>query len=349
MLFVGLSLHHSIRARIRGKYSFPDASGVKIPIVIPSFKPSRVGNSEVLRATWLGHACCFVEFPSGLRVLFDPVFEDRPAPTQWLGPKRYTPPPCTLADLPAVDVVVISHSHYDHLSLKSVKDIARAHPKAHYFAGLGLASWFRESGIENVTEMDWWEDVDFVLEQEKGTGKEPQDNEAPSRITAHVSCLPSQHTSGRTGFDKDHTLWASWAIQSGGKSVWFGGDTGYRTVPELPEEVDDYGPEYAALPRCPAFAQIGSLRGPFDLGLIPIGAYKPRFLASPVHSNPYDAVEIFRDTQCRKAIGIHWGTWTLTSEEVDEPPKMLMEALRKRGMEERGVFDACAIGESREF
>ena len=325
-------------------------------VTIPSVKPSflldrRKGPADALRATWLGHACYFVEFPSGLRVLFDPVFEDRCSPLQWLGPKRYTPPACSLADLPAVDAVVISHSHYDHLSYPSVREIVERHPAVHFFVGLGLEKWFRASGIANVTEMDWWEDAELTLRRTATTGEEDDEVASPlPSITARISCLPCQHSSGRTGQDKDHTLWASWAVVSGGKSVWFGGDTGYRAVPRLADaDADDYGPAHAGLPRCPDFAQIGKLRGPFDLGLIPIGAYRPRWIMSPVHANPRDAVEIFRDTRCRRAMGIHWGTWTLTSEDVEEPPKLLREALSANDIAKTGVFDVCAVGESREF
>ena len=145
------------------------------------------------------------------------------------------------------------------------------------------------------------------------------------------------------------TLWASWSVESGGKRVWFGGDTGYRTVPDLPDEVDDYGPEMKHLPHCPAFNHIGDYRGPFDLGLIPIGAYSPRFIMSPMHANPQDSVNIFKDTKCRRAMGIHWGTWVLTDEDVFEPPKKLKLALKGDGIPEEGVFDVCDIGESREF
>ncbi|SPQ20185.1 5a554dac-cabe-45c5-a3e4-ac6a855a290e [Thermothielavioides terrestris] len=339
--------------RINGEMSSPDVSRVKIPTVKPVFPTSRAGSSAALRATWLGHACYLVEFPGGLRVLFDPVFEDRCGPKGWLGPKRYTPPPCSLAELPPVDAVVISHSHYDHLSHMSVCELARRNPDAHFFVGLGLEKWFRSSGITNVTELDWWQDADLVLtRKDQGEGGNAKSSSAaadPDTITARISCLPSQHTSARTARDKDTTLWASWAVRSGGKSVWFGGDTGYRNVPRLPADVDDYGPAYDSLPRCPQFREIGERRGPFDLGLIPIGAYKPRELFSWMHANPYDAVEIFKDTRCRRAMGIHWGTWALTVEDIDEPPKMLREALRRSGLPETGVFDVCAAGESREF
>jgi N-acyl-phosphatidylethanolamine-hydrolysing phospholipase D len=126
-------------------------------------------------------------------------------------------------------------------------------------------------------------------------------------------------------------------------------DTGYRTVPELPRSEDDYSAKYANLPHCPAFAQIGSLRGPFDLGLIPIGAYEPRFIMSPMHANPFDSVNIFTETNCKRAMAIHWGCWVLTEEPVLEPPELLKQALKKKGIAEEGVFDICNIGESREF
>lgn len=131
--------------------------------------------------------------------------------------------------------------------------------------------------------------------------------------------------------------------------MWFGGDTGYRAVPEVPEGEDDYGEKYANLPSCPAFKEIGKLRGPFDLGLIPIGAYDPRHIMSSMHANPFDSVNIFVDTKCKRAMGIHWGTWVLTSEDIMEPPALLRKAMGQKGLPETGMFDVCDIGESREF
>lgn len=119
-------------------------------------------------------------------------------------------------------------------------------------------------------------------------------------------------------------------------------------MPMLPAGTDDHAPEYD-FPSCPAFKQIGQFRGPFDLGLIPIGAYSPRWFMSPMHADPDDAVQIFRDTKCKRAMAIHWGTWVLTDEDVLEPPKKLKEALTKYGYPEVGAFDVCDIGESREF
>lgn len=208
-----------------------------------------------------------------------------------------------------------------------------------------------------MTELDWWQSRTLTLSSTTPSSAKNAHSETDSTvstgtrddITAQIGCLPCQHTSARTPFDKSHTLWASWSIEAGGSKLWFGGDTGYRTIPyELPAGEDDYDPKYK-FPHCPAFAQIGELRGPFDLGLIPIGAYDPRFIMSPMHANPYDAVNIFKDTKCKMAMGIHWGTWVLTEEDVLEPPKVLKKALKWKDLPETGMFDVCDIGESREF
>ncbi|KAG6017086.1 hypothetical protein E4U43_002304 [Claviceps pusilla] len=364
---------------LTGRLKKPDTSPPTVPVQRPEWLPDRTSSSSSsssssgkLRATWLGHACYYVEFPSGLRVLFDPVFEHRCSPLSFAGPKRYTERPCRLQDIPVIDAVVISHSHYDHLSRPSVVEIQKHHPDVQFFVGLGLETWFRKSGLNNVTELDWWEDAELSVtipgkknkaakpkmderaskgqeEDEEEEEEEREQDQRPRVISARISALPCQHTSARSPWDKDTTLWCSWAVISDGKSVWFGGDTGYRAVPRLPPGTDDYAAEYASLPRCPQFEQIGQLRGPFDLGLIPIGAYCPRVAFSTMHANPFDSVEIFVDTRCERAMGIHWGTWALTMEEVLEPPRLLREALKKKGIAEEGVFDVCDIGESRQF
>jgi N-acyl-phosphatidylethanolamine-hydrolysing phospholipase D len=232
-----------------------------------------------------------------------------------MGPKRYTPCPVEVEDIPIIDAVVISHSHYDHLSHGTVLKIQEKHPNVHFWAPLGNKEWFSKCGIENMTELDWWESRDFTLSANKKDA-ETTHSETGSTVNAGgaedikavIGCLPCQHTSARTPFDKSRTLWGSWSIESGGKKIWFGGDTGYRSVPNLPEEENDYDEKYT-YPTCPAFKDIGEHRGPFDLGLIPIGAYDPRYIMSPMHANPFDSVNIFIDTQCKKALGIHWGKY----------------------------------------
>ncbi|PVI04905.1 Metallo-hydrolase/oxidoreductase [Periconia macrospinosa] len=353
------------RRRINGEANNPDTTPPTVPVRKPTFLPSR--ETPKLRATWLGHACYYVEFPSGLRVLFDPVFEDCCSPINLKFLKRYTEPPCQIEDLPVVDAVVISHNHYDHLSYPTIMRIRKKFPNAHFFAPLANKRWFEDSGVPGaqVTELDWWETRQFSLEVNKGETKkavndgsatsstEEKNNSGQGAITATIGALPCQHVSARTPFDKCKTLWASWSVESGGAKVYFAGDTGYRSVPKLPKDTDDYGSDYANLPTCPAFSEIGQHRGPFDLGLIPIGAYEPRWVMSPMHANPKDSVNIFVDTKCRKALGMHWGTWVLTEEDVMEPPRKLKEALKDKGLSESagedGVFGITDIGESREF
>jgi N-acyl-phosphatidylethanolamine-hydrolysing phospholipase D len=336
------------RRRITGQANSPDTTPPTVPVQEPTFLPSR--ETPKLRATWLGHACYFVEFPSGLRVLFDPVFEHRCSPLSWFGPGRYTKAPCNVEEIPLIDAVVISHNHYDHLSHPTCLKIQEKHPNVQFFAPLGNKEWFLKSGIKNVTELDWWDTQEFKLSKLKSDEAKADDSSAgPDEITALIGCTPCQHMSARTPFDKAHTLWSSWVVESGDKKVWFAGDTGYRTVPEVSKDEDDYGDKHKDLPYCPAFEQIGALRGPFDLGLIPIGAYQPRFIMSPMHANPFDSVNIFVDTKCKRGLGMHWGTWVLTEEDVLEPPKLLKQALKQKGIDEEGVFDICDIGESREF
>ncbi|KAF2203409.1 Metallo-hydrolase/oxidoreductase [Delitschia confertaspora ATCC 74209] len=358
--------------KISGQANSPDTTPPTVPVQQPTFLPSRI--TPKLRATWLGHACYYIEFPSGLRVLFDPVFEDCCAPINMPNLKRYTPPPCEVEDIPIIDAVVISHNHYDHLSHPTIMRIVKKHPNVQFFVPLGNKQWFHKCGIKNVTEMDWWEAREMKLDLIKNKSEKvasssisvtttategtSKNDPNPDTMVATIHCLPCQHTTARGPFDRNATLWASWSINSGGSNVYFAGDTGYRTVPKLPKGVTTYSKELtSSLPTCPAFTQIGKLIGPFDLGLIPIGAYEPRFIFSPMHACPEDSVGIFLDTKCRRALGMHWGTWVLTEEDVLEPPRELRRALSEKGVRvEEGegygveeVFGVCGIGESREF
>ena len=203
----------------------------------PEFLPSR--ETANLRAIWLGHACYYVEFPSGLRVLFDPVFEDRCSPFSWLGPKRFTEAPCQIKDIPVIDAVVISHNHYDHLSHPTVTEIAKKHPNCHFFAPLGNKAWFNSSGIHSVTELDWWDERDITLspsvQEHTQVETAGEAKSVAAEIKARISCLPCQHMTARGPFDRCKTLWSSWAVESGGKKVYF---AGYVLNDQYPGAVD---------------------------------------------------------------------------------------------------------------
>ncbi|GJN91758.1 hypothetical protein Rhopal_004781-T1 [Rhodotorula paludigena] len=330
--------------------SHPVPSADRLPqLVQPTFTPpSSLSPAEAeewrkdLKTTWLGHACFLVEFPAapgegegkdgaerrGFRVLFDPVWSHRCSPSQLIGPARVTKPPIPLSEIPHIDAVVISHSHYDHLDVTTLKHLYNAQPQGtlHFFAPLGNKKWFQSTiGVKasEVTELDWWEDRELRLGEDTGAEKGEK---------LRVLCTPCQH--------RNETLWASWSVSSstGGK-VWFAGDTGYRTVPRG----DDVALDELAV--CPAFAEIGRREGPYDLGMIPIGAYEPRWLFSSVHCAPEDSVELHRSVRAKKSIGMHWATWQLTPEEMTEPPKRLRAACDKYGIS-RDEFGVTDIGET---
>jgi N-acyl-phosphatidylethanolamine-hydrolysing phospholipase D len=267
-----------------------------------------------------------------------------------------------LKDLPQLDAVVISHNHYDHLDVGTVKDIQKLWPDVVFFAPLGNRKWFLDLGIKNVIECDWWDEYELEIKRKNGDGEGSE-----RTIKGRIVCTPCQHFTGRTIWDRNETLWSSWAVvapktpsepvsnfkdKSSTSRFWFGGDTGYRAVPRdhpnTPEALD-------ALPYCPAFKEIGETYGPFQLSAIPIGAYSPRHLMSPVHCDPSDAVRVHVDIKSQKSVGIHWGTWVLTDEKYHDPPERLKEEmvkmkekLEKEGKkaEELGEFDVLEIGQT---
>ena len=311
-------------------------------------KPNWGADQNGLKVTWIGHASFLIETTRaghesrGVRILCDPVFSERTSPVQFLGPKRYTPTPCSLDELPDVDAVLISHNHYDHLDHATILHLHKQRKgQIHFFCGLGNASWFHGCGIPagQVTELDWWDGVSVSVE---GIG------------AVTLTCTPSQHFSGRTIWDHGSSLWCSWTLQEGTKEqnsktahkLYFSGDTGYRTVPQPGLSHD----EEAALPHCPAFAEIGERLGPFDLALLPIGLCQPRNFMAQVHCDPWDSIRIHKDIKSRRSIGMHWGTVrggiSQEYEDVRDPPKWWREAAEQAGLkwgEEVGLLD---IGET---
>ena len=280
------------------------------------------------QATLIGHSTVLLQY-QGINILTDPMFSERPFLTQSFGPKRYTPPALTIEQLPNIDIIVISHNHYDHLDVNSVKALTSTDfvkntngTQPLWLVPLGLKKWFSQFEVTNIKEMDWWQTYEFKTESN-------------SQLT--IQAQPSQHWSRRSIFDTNKSLWASWAfvwpaidnekaqnkeLQSKKFTAWFGGDTAYN-----PHQ----------------FKEIGEVLGQVDLAMIPIGAYEPRWFMKTQHVNPLDAVEIFKDIKAKSAFGIHWNTFVLTAETVDEPPKALSRALQKNNLDAE-LFQAMNIG-----
>ena len=299
-------------------------------------KPDWGKGKEGLKATWIGHASFLVETPTetgkdrGIRVLFDPVFSERASPVSFAGPKRFTPTPCGLDELPDVDLVVISHDHYDHMDSDTLYKIHQRRKSAvHFLVPLGNAARLVGMGIPkaHITQLDWWQSIRATV----------------SELTSvDLTCTPSQHFSGRGILDQGSTLWCSWVLQTcdapKAKKLYFAGDTGYRYVPDGANEDE--------MAHCPAFREIGEELGPFDLSLLPIGCYLPRQFLSPLHCSPEDALYLHRDLKSRKSVGMHYGTIrggiSQNFEEVTEPPRRFREACEKAQMvwgEELGLLD----------
>jgi N-acyl-phosphatidylethanolamine-hydrolysing phospholipase D len=261
-------------------------------------------NREITTLTWIGHATVLFQL-EGNNILTDPHFSERASPVQWVGPRRVVPPGLALKDLPPIDIVVISHDHYDSLDTQSIVKLYEREggKETTFFVPLGLKSWFKSLGIIKVVEMDWWD-------QYEASG-------------LNIIAVPVHHWSQRTPFSKNRTLWAGWAIQSTNFRFFFCGDSGYT----------------------PIFKEIGAQLGPFDLSAIPIGAYEPQWFMRYHHISPEEALQVHLDIRSRKSVAIHWGTFVLTDEPLDEPPQRLKKALDEKGLS-REVFLALMHGET---
>ena len=274
-----------------------------------------VSTSAQNSVTWIGHASCLLKM-AGSFVLTDPVFSEHCSAVQLnlsKKTKRFRQPGLNIEEIEEVDAVVISHNHYDHLDYNSVLAIKKKFPNSVWFVPLGLKTWFRSSGItdEKIHEMNWWEEKSYTFKKGELT----------------FTCLPAQHWSMRTGLDRNYSLWCGWRIKSSDKNVYFAGDTGYNDR---------------------IFKQIGQHFGPFDLSLIPIGAYEPRKYLKCQHVNPEEAVLVHQEVKSKWSLGIHWGTFQLGYEHYMAPPKDLKDALNKANVQEE-AFVTFQHGESREF
>lgn len=262
--------------------------------------PEHIGNknypfrpltaTEKVNATFINHATFLLQFP-GVNVLTDPVYSERTSPYSFAGPKRVREPGLDFELLPKIDVVVVSHNHYDHLDIETITRLDKRFQPL-FLVPLGDEKLLKKHGIQNVKALDWWEevrvkDVRFIF-------------------------APAQHWSARSLWDKNECLWGSFMIDSGAVKVYHAGDTGYG----------------------PHFRDIKSRLGNPDIALLPIGAYKPRWFMKTYHMDPEEAVKAHFDLGAIRSIGMHFGTFQLTDEGIDEPERDLLIYREKAGLKE---------------
>lgn len=257
--------------------------------------------------TWLGHASFLIRL-GGRTILTDPYLTDWASPARGVGPKRYVPSGIPVRRLPPVDVLVLSHNHYDHLDTRALDQLPHR-SKTVAVVPLKLGRYFTSRGFARAIEMDWEESARPLADD-----------------PLEVTCLPAVHFSSRTPFDRDRTLWASFGMRSGERSLWFAGDTGWG----------------------PVFEEMGARFGPFETALVPIGAYDPRPIMRAVHANPEEAVAIGRAMGARRLVAMHWGTVILTDEPPFEPPERFRTAARDAGYDAAHAW-AMRVGETREL
>lgn len=241
----------------------------------------------------------------GRNILTDPHFTARCSPVSWAGPRRAAPPGLAVDDLPPIHLVVISHDHFDSLDEGSIRLLAG-----------------REGGAETVFAVPLGLGS-YVQEWGAARVVELDWWQAAEAHGLTVTAVPAQHWSKRHLIGRDRTLWAGFAVAAPGFAFLFCGDSGY------PGD----------------FREIGRRLGPFDLAAIPIGAYAPRWFMGPYHMNPEEAVRVHADVRAARSVAMHWGTFVLTDEPLDEPPRRLAAAREKAGLGE-DAFRALAHGET---
>ena len=261
--------------------------------------------SAILREpslTWIGHSTFLVRM-DGATFLTDPMFSERASPFSFMGPPRMVPPGVPLDALPKIDFVLLSHDHYDHADLATVRWLAQRGVR--FVVPLGLGEWIQSAG-GHALELDWWQDVEL------------------DGVRLH--CVPAQHFSGRSLRDRFRRLWAGWVVSGRTRRFYYVGDTGYSDQ----------------------FKEIGRRVGPIDLATVPIGAYLPSVMMHHVHVTPEEALQIAQDVEARRVVAMHFGTFDLADEPLDEPPRRFRAEAERLGWGEDRAW-IMRIGETRNW
>jgi L-ascorbate metabolism protein UlaG (beta-lactamase superfamily) len=250
--------------------------------------PARVTGRDML-VTWIGHSTVLIQ-TAGLNILTDPIWSDRASPFSFLGPRRVRAPGVRFEDLPRIDLVLISHNHYDHMDLPTLRRLwDRDRPLI--VTSLGNDRILRGEGIEAVAG-DWGQGV-------------------PIHPGVDVLIERNHHWGSRWGTDRNRALWSAFTIRTPAGNIFFAGDTGWAGG---------------------GWSREAAAHGPFRLAIIPIGAYLPRDVMQDNHVDPAESVNIFQTLNPVRALGVHWGTFQLTFEGIDDPPRALAAELRARSI-----------------
>src|SRR5213076_1423290 len=263
-------------------------------------RPPSAGPDDVV-VTFIGHATFLIQVGT-TSLLTDPVYSKRASPVTFAGPRRVRAQGVRFDDLPAIALVLLSHNHYDHCDLRTLRALERRF-QPRFMTPLGNGRLLRSAGIHNVEEFDWWQGA--------------------STAPLPVTLTPAQHFSARGPLDRNRALWGGFLIEARGRRILFAGDSGYG----------------------PHFREIAARLSPIDLALLPIGAYEPRWFMQDIHMNPAEAVQAHIDLGARQSIAMHFGTFQLTPEGIDEPPRELATALQERAVP-AAWFRTVQVGES---
>jgi N-acyl-phosphatidylethanolamine-hydrolysing phospholipase D len=303
----------------RIRRGLPPPATIPTPVQAPDLDfvngNSKAGQKMTPAVTWIGHATALVQ-ASGLNVLTDPIFSLRASPVQFLGPARAQPPGIVLADLPRIDVVLISHNHYDHLDRRSILALqGQAGGAPLFLAPIGIKAWLERLGVEHAVELDWWE------------------KHVHAGVEFHFT--PAQHWSGRGFHDRNKTLWGAWTAIGQDFHWFFSGDTGYSQ-------------DFSDTRRHFADRQTETQGGGFDVALIAVGACLPRWFMQMQHVDLDEAVQVHLDLGAKCSVGVHWGTFALADDPLDQPLHELAQARTLKGVPEESFF-LLPVGGTRQF
>jgi L-ascorbate metabolism protein UlaG (beta-lactamase superfamily) len=263
--------------------------------------PARVPGNRML-VTWIGHSTVLVQ-TAGVNILTDPIWSDRASPFSFIGPRRVRAPGVAFDKLPRIDLVVVSHNHYDHMDIPTLKQLWKR-DRPLILSSLGNDTILGARGIAAMAA-DWGEVV-------------------PVRPGVDVVVERNHHWGSRWFTDRNRALWSAFTIRTSAGSIFFAGDTGWGDGSWVHEAARD---------------------GPFRLAIIPIGAYEPRDFMRKSHVNPEEALRVFEVLKPIRALGVHWGTFQLTFEPINDPPQRLAALRKARGGTADG-FIATEAGRS---